>query len=1081
MPPARRVALRVRAASARPVGVGRSHGSGLQRDARAPPSWSQALDELRSPGLANDPRREGEFRSRFNSGVETGFGEGFGEGFGTGFESGFESGFGSGVGARARSGLDHDVRFDAGARVASGGRVGGGSAGAVIAAALVAGSLVAEALTSTRAGTWSGGAIATSIGLTAAMLAASLVVATRFDRMAVAWVRRAAGYRAGTARRMDGARASADLAGRGFRQRGTWRPIVASALLVAAAIAAATTWTLVSAQQTAPDDLARIAPASPFDDPTVIRAEGFVIEPPRRSVREGSMAAFDPRPPRWRFVLRVDRVSAPGTDPAPCTGDVVVSVGMPNSPAVASRDSTTSDHHGATISRAESLRPAGEERWPVAVGDRVTVLGAMVTFEAPPNPGEFDPRAWSRAKGLAGTIFVDDERAIERTTPSERLAPASQLSLTTAAGSPTETPAQPSALAALAAWFARWQAAARSLAEAALLDGVPRDAPAETRSLLLAMFLGRREADLSALEGAFRRTGTVHLVAISGFNLAVLAGATAIVLRAGCGESLSRAGYASRAWHAWPVLVLVSAYLLVVEAQPAVLRAGAMILVAKLGEALGRRWSTHGVFAAAAILLLLANPHDVANAGFQLSFAVVAALLWLAPRLHARWFGPRRRDAASIGEVVADRSAGALVAALAAWLVSTPISLHHFGFVSPLAIPLSLLAIPLASTLLAVGYLKMLATPLIPFAGSVLGRLLSNLAAALAGVVRAADGLPGAVLELPQPGALWTLCVLAALVASVLAPRQRVRRAALLPLVVAALWPLRALLPWPAGPPLRVDMLAVGDGSCLLIRSGNSAALFDAGSTNVSIGNRVVVPALRTLGVRRLDAIVVSHPNLDHFAAVIELVDAFPTAEVILTDAFVSAARARPESAAAALLGMLGDRSATISRAAAGDRRQFGAATWSWLHPCTEDRPRRINDTSQVIAVDAAGRRLLLCGDIEEEAMALVRRRHPALRADLVELPHHGSWRPSSGEFIAALEPSIVFQSTGRRRLRNDPWIAALKQPVQRLVTARDGACWIEVGPNGDLESFALLVDPCSPRSIGSRVQRSSRGSSPAP
>jgi competence protein ComEC len=116
-----------------------------------------------------------------------------------------------------------------------------------------------------------------------------------------------------------------------------------------------------------------------------------------------------------------------------------------------------------------------------------------------------------------------------------------------------------------------------------------------------------------------------------------------------------------------------------------------------------------------------------------------------------------------------------------------------------------------------------------------------------------------------------------------------------------------------------------------------------------------------------------------------------------------------------------------------------------------EDRPRRVNDSSQVVLVSAAGRGVLLCGDIELEALTLLRQREPQLRADVVELPHHGSWREESLQFVLERRPLVAIQSTGRRRALDPRWSCSL-QGVQHFVTARDGAIHVEISADGAVD-----------------------------
>ncbi|HMN97085.1 MAG TPA: DNA internalization-related competence protein ComEC/Rec2 [Phycisphaerales bacterium] len=765
---------------------------------------------------------------------------------------------------------------------------------------------------------------------------------------------------------------------------------------VALAVAAgtiATAWSAGRWHRAPDDDIGRLAQRI-GDHPTLVRVRGLVAEAPRRQARRGALASFDRRPVRWRVPLVVTGILRERAGPA-----------------------------GAeTIVESSSGRlwlSVSGERPSFVPGDSIEALGRLSPFQPPRNPGEFDGRRWARGEGLGGVLFVDAPGLIR--------------------------PVEPTAAERRRALGIALRGELRSFGEITLEEGLPAWIDEEHRALLRAMFLGRRDDALADLEAAFQRTGAIHLIAISGFNMAVLATTTLLIVRR---------NRAPRRWNALAVAAVVAAYLGMVDSQPAVLRAGAMILVVCAGDALGRRWSTHGIFAAAAIILLLDAPARLENAGFQLSFAVVAALIWMTPRVRRRWFGPPDLGASTLAATGREALRTALVAALCAWLVSTPLTIHHFGMISPLCAPLSLVAIPLASALLATGYVKMIVTLPAPLLGEALGAVAALLAEALAGLVRLADGVPGAVVHVPRPGIAWALAALAALGVWGLRRSGRGLGALTCVAVILLAWLLWPLRPWRELPILRLDALAVGDGSALLIRSAATAALFDAGGSSTAVGERTIVPALRALGVRRLDAIVISHANLDHYGGLPEVLAAFPVGQLVLTEATLAAAE-RPRSPfSAALAGAAPSIPVRVARR--GDRLRLGAAEWTWLHPPEGWTSRGENDASQVVRIAVGGASLLLCGDIEAPAMErLLAVDGPALRSSVLELPHHGSWHPTAERFVDEVGPTIVVQSTGPGRLRRDRWLSLSGR--ERTVTALDGACTVELLPDGAWKSARWL------------------------
>jgi competence protein ComEC len=133
------------------------------------------------------------------------------------------------------------------------------------------------------------------------------------------------------------------------------------------------------------------------------------------------------------------------------------------------------------------------------------------------------------------------------------------------------------------------------------------------------------------------------------------------------------------------------------------------------------------------------------------------------------------------------------------------------------------------------------------------------------------------------------------------------------------------------------------------------------------------------------------------------------------------------------------------------------------LWPPADFAPRRANDTSVVLSVRVAGRRMLLNGDIQGEAIERLMELEN-LSADITDLPHHGSVVDASGGWIAAVGPSVVLQSSGRARLYHDKWLPILGgMDILRLVTAREGMGQVRVERDGRIDYWWLLRDYSPP------------------
>ena len=423
---------------------------------------------------------------------------------------------------------------------------------------------------------------------------------------------------------------------------------------------------------------------------------------------------------------------------------------------------------------------------------------------------------------------------------------------------------------------------------------------------------------------------------------------------------LVRLGGRHRRWHGWLVIAAVLVYLVLVEVRMPVLRAGVMTIAACLGLVAGRRMQVGGLVAASAVGLLLWRPDQLLGAGFQLSYGVVLGLIHLAPLVRARWFGRPDAFASSSAQMLGQWLRTTCAVAITAWLVAMPIALYHWGVVWPLAAPFSVVVLPVVTAVLAVGYLKMLLALVLPSAALMLAVPLSLFTDILITLVRAMDAVSISIVHVAYPPAAWALAAEAWLVACVAhgarvwtsAWTRRVIWLAGVALLVWLVWPLLTAGAGSARRALRIDMLAVGDGSCYVLRSGSSTVVFDAGSaSDLDAGRRTIVPALRRLGLRKVDAVAVSHPNLDHYSAVLEIVDAFGTRSVLVTPQFLEAAAAEPAGPVMFLLDELVERYASVLPVQARQTRAFGSSRWTWLHPEGGAPHAQANEGSMVILI----------------------------------------------------------------------------------------------------------------------------------
>jgi len=735
-------------------------------------------------------------------------------------------------------------------------------------------------------------------------------------------------------------------------------------------------------------------------DPTLITVEGTVLSTPDISdTPRGMFGPFLRADLSSFFRLHADTVITGG--PAPATGTLSVRV------------------TGALT----DLR----------AGDRVRATGMAQGLYPPTNPGEPDTRPGARARGFVGRLSVDTPDLIE---------PLSPPSLRAHIEGTTRRAIDTLRLRA-GAWLARTTA----------------DTPDQSGALLRALTLGETPPDLSEVRNTFTRLGLNHILAISGLHLALLAAAVAVVVRAV--TSRPRAA-------AFAVIAVVLLYLLLVPGRAPIIRAALLVLAWTIGDAAGRRYDRVTLLGWAFVLVLIWNPTQLFDLGFQLSFGVVAALMLVAPRLHERLFGPPQENPDdTLRDWASDWSKRSISSALCAWGVATPWIAYRTGLFAPLGALATILLLPLASLVLALAYFATLLSLVSPTLARTAGVPVRVVTDWLIAAANALDTLPLSAVFLPSLSLPWAIGATAVIVWWMTAARWRDLNPRLATLIVT-LW-LGALLylkpGLPTGTALRLDTIDVADGTCHLLRAGDEAALIDCGSLRLTIGERTIPQSVRALGAWRIPAVILSHPNIDHYCALPDIARPLGVRRVYLGEAFLQSAEADPLGAPAFLIERLRAQEIEILPLVAGDTLAIGPATLTVLSPPEGRTYRAANDASLVSLVtartNAGDRTLLLTGDIQRETLVDLMTDLPDLRADLLEAPHHGSATVQAFEFVKQIDPTLVVQSTGPRRLNDERWNEA-RQGRQWLSTAAHGAVSAWFTRDGELHTKTWSAEPRS-------------------
>lgn len=545
----------------------------------------------------------------------------------------------------------------------------------------------------------------------------------------------------------------------------------------------------------------------------------------------------------------------------------------------------------------------------------------------------------------------------------------------------------------------------------------------DTSRFLLALAIGARHRVLQQDWSVMRRTGTVHLMAISGLHVGLVAGLMWWLGR-GLASAALFVGFHCSTLIAARVLALVGALVYATLAGFAVptLRAFVMVAVVTILANSRRTVGAWQVLGTAAVAVNWVDPFAMIGSGFWLSFGAVAFLMLAALAIQT---GCSTNSPSSSG-IAMSRLRLVIRAQLSLSVGLAPLALLFFNEVSIVSPVVNLLVVPVFALLIVP--MTLLGTAMLGFGEAVAAPFLQAAAWTLGhgfDLLMPVSAWPGSARQAAIPGAGWLgVACLCALCAAWPAP-LRSRGLALVAIVVLA-WRIHVL---PA-PQLRVVVMDVGQGLAVLVQTPEHALLYDAGPAfgRRDAGQSVVLPVLRHLGVRRLDVVVASHGDNDHVGGLQTVIDAFPEATLIATQSF-------------------GLSAGNVEVCAAGMRWQWNDVEFRILAPRGfESRPNGSdNDRSCVLSVVAPQASLLLPGDLERRPELDLVAAGVLYPHDIVVAPHHGSATSSSQPFTSAVAPRYVVFATG--------FLNRWGFPDARVVRRwkRGGACLLDTGVDGAL------------------------------
>ncbi|MBT2574355.1 DNA internalization-related competence protein ComEC/Rec2 [Bacillus sp. ISL-51] len=529
--------------------------------------------------------------------------------------------------------------------------------------------------------------------------------------------------------------------------------------------------------------------------------------------------------------------------------------------------------------------------------------------------------------------------------------------------------------------------------------------PESSAGIAEALTVGERFLVEDDVLSAYQKLGIVHLMAISGMHVGLIAaGLFYVLIRIGI--TREKAGVL--------LLLFLPVYTVLTGAAPSVLRASLMLGFYVAGNLFKRRIHSSAAISLSYLLLLLFNPYLLWDIGFQLSFAVSAALI--------------------LSSAILKNARGKLVqlatASFVAELTSLPFLLYYFQQISLVSFPMNMIVVPFYTLFVipcsVIGFLVLLVSR---SAGEFVFYWFDLVMVWAHRLITSAASIDSFTIVVAKPS-LLSLILLAISIFTIFAVIEkhgilRLRKSALFFCAVFVYIAIRPYL----SPEGEADMLDIGQGDSLFMSAPHQRGtiMIDTGGMlsysdeawkekrhPYSIGEKVLIPFLNGKGVKKLDALILTHADQDHIGEAGILIKKHRVKRLIVPVGFVKKPKDND------ILQMAKEENISITEAERGDTITAGDLRFEVLSPEGPDA-RSKNDSSLVLWTFLGGVSWLLTGDLEMNGEQEVLDAFPSLKADILKAGHHGS-KSSTGEaFLKQLKPKTALISAGKHNRYHHP------------------------------------------------------------
>ncbi len=524
-------------------------------------------------------------------------------------------------------------------------------------------------------------------------------------------------------------------------------------------------------------------------------------------------------------------------------------------------------------------------------------------------------------------------------------------------------------------------------------------------NFLIGLLLGDRTEISEEIKSAFMNTGTIHVLAVSGSHVVLVAEIIFVIV------GLLRFSRKPK------ILIAIAAliyYMFLTGATPSVVRATLMIVILYIGKLFEERTDVYNVLGVSAIIILLIEPKQLFDVGFQLSFSAVFSIVYFYPKLNA--LIPKIPEPLEEFKIM-NWLWQLFAVSLAAQIGTLPFTAFYFGKVSIVSLFANLIVVPIVGLIVTIGLCGALLGILSMWIAAFFSEVNNLLAIFTLNFVKWAEQVPFAIVNTATFGLKETL-LYSALIGFLFNIGNKLiqKKIIFASIIIVNILLLNSLFHSSANN-LRITFLDVGQGDGAVIQFPTGEVIVvDAGprTNDFDAGEKSVAPFLRRNGISTIDAIITTHPHADHLGGVPYLMKHFSVKQIIDADQFAQTNLFYEYN-----LLRKKEEHLTVK---AGIIFPVGNARMYFLHPTKQfidvdssNGFSDLNESSIVFKLHYGSTSFLFTGDAETEAEGhLVNSFQDFLVSDVLKAGHHGSSTSSSEYFVASVKPKHVIVSVAK-------------------------------------------------------------------